>query len=99
MAAHQGPGLFGNTYTVTGTAQRIVAPSDRGWRTVIIQNTDSTNPIYIGGHATAVLTTATGLRIAAGESVTIDLHPVAEVYAISGGSINVRVLEIEGYQV
>lgn len=99
MAAHSGPGLTGNTFTVTSTAQRLVAKSDRGWRTVVVLNTDSTNPVYIGGHGTADLTASNGFRLAAGQSFSIDLHPAAELWAVSGGSIDVRVLEVEGSQV
>jgi hypothetical protein len=97
MAAHSGPGLTGNTQSIT-TTSAVVAAQTNYSRTVVIQNIDPTNPIYIGGSSGAVLTAANGFRIAAGESFAVDLPPFTEVYAISGGTVEARFLVFDGVQ-
>lgn len=89
MAAHTGPTLTGNTLSVTTAAGGVVvAAAATHHRTVIVQNIDSTNPFYVG--ASSGLTTANGYRIAAGESISLELHPLAVLHAISGGTVEAR---------
>ncbi len=95
MAAHVGPGITGNTQSITTTAAAVFSPTNRG-RSVIIQNIDSSNPVYIGGSSSTTLTAANGFRLAAGESFTTDLPPFTEIYAISGGTVEIRFLEFDG---
>lgn len=95
MAAHDGPLISGNTFTATTSAAEII-PAANHHRSVAIQNIDSINPLYIGGHTGAALTAANGWRLAAGESIAFDLHPLASIYAISGGTVEGRFLVVEG---
>lgn len=61
-------------------------------RAIAIHNNDSTNPIYIG--FSSDVTTGTGFPIAAGACLPMDINGAVEVYGISGGSIDVRILEL-----
>ncbi len=95
MAAHTGPLLTGNTVDVDTTAGGVeLAAAKSQHRTVVIHHTDSTNPFFIGGNSG--LTAANGFRLAAGESISIDLHPLAVVHGIAAQSTEARVLEVEG---
>ena len=97
MAAHTGPGLTGNTLTVDTTAGGVqVVASASYQRTLVIQNIDSANPIFLGGTSSAALTAANGFRIAAGESFSVDIPPFSEIYAISAGSVEARFLVVDG---
>lgn len=95
MAAHTGPGVTGNTASLNTSATAIFSPVSYK-RTVIIQNVDSTNPVFIGGESTASLTTANGFRIAAGESFATDLPPFTEIYGIAGQATEIRYLALDG---
>lgn len=97
MAAHQGPGLTGNTLTVDTTAGgvQVVGPDDHH-RTVLIQNIDGSVPFYIGGTSSTALTAANGFRLAAGEAIEIDLPPLGELYAISGSTGEARFIVFDG---
>ena len=91
MAAHTGPTLTGNVLSVDTTAGGVVVvAADTHHRTVIIQNLDSSNAIFLGG--SSGLTADNGFRVAAGESFTIDLHPLAVLHAISAGTVSCRFL-------
>jgi hypothetical protein len=92
MAAHTGPGLTGNTLSVTGTAAEVAGKTSYH-RTLVIQNIDSADPVYIGG--SSGLTTSNGYRIAAGEAFSVDLPPFTEVYVI-GSSEEIRYLLFDG---
>lgn len=91
MAAHTGPTITGNVLSVDTTAGGVVVVGeDTHHRTVIIQNLDSTNPVYVGG--SSGLTTANGFRVAAGESFTIDVHPLAVLHAVAATAVSCRFL-------
>jgi hypothetical protein len=74
-----------STSAVKLTSQRT--PANRN--AALIQNV-GTDILYIGG---ATVTTATGIRVAANEHIVIE-GPV-EVFGISVGSSDVRVIEFE----
>ncbi len=94
MAAHDGPLIGGNTLTVDTTAGGVVVAAAANYaRTVIVQNIDATNPIFIGG--SSGLTADNGYRIAAGESFPVDLAPLVVLHAISAGSVEARFLILE----
>lgn len=92
MAAHTGKGITGNTLSVTSTATAIVSPSS-SHRSVVVQNIDTVDPVYLGGGTG--LTTSNGFRIAAGESLAVDIPPLAELYVI-GSSEEIRFLVFDG---
>jgi len=98
MAAHTGPGLTGNTQTLTATAAVIVAAASY-WRKVRIYNLD-TAAVYVGG--STGLTTANGYPISPA-SVTepnyfeIDLPPIATIWGIGDASAEIRFLVQDGF--
>lgn len=57
-------------------------------RPILVENTDATNPVYIGGSA---VTTSTGTKLAAGGSLTYNVIGNDSLYAISAGSVVVAV--------
>ena len=59
--------------------------------TISIQNTDSTNPVYLGG--SSVTTSAYGIKLSAGQIFSADLGPYDKLYAIGSGTIAVLILE------
>jgi hypothetical protein len=94
MAAHSGTGITGNTQTATTSSVELVGASTSGSvgfpRTVLIQNVDTTNPVYIGSNSG--LTAANGFRIAAGESVSLDMLGVEVLHVIASTNVEVRFL-------
>lgn len=92
MAAHSGPGLSGNTISVT-TSPTELAGRASYHRTVAVKNV-SAGIVYLGGDTG--LTTANGYELSAGEAFSIDLAPAAELHAIAGSSLEVRVLIADG---
>ena len=78
--------------TVGGTAVPLPATPVANRRSMIIFNNDATNIVYIGGPN---VTTANGLPILPQSfSPSIDAGNNMIIYAISGGSVDVRVMEI-----
>lgn len=62
----------------------------RGRRKIIIQNLGSDNA-FIGG---ADVTTSNGLRLASGERLELDVLDFGDIWIVSDGSADVRLLEI-----
>lgn len=87
-----GKGATINNAAVTvGTVAAVLLAANADRRSMIILN-NSANDIYIGSDAT--VTTANGLKIAAGQTITIDKAPQAAIYAIgSAAGLDVRTLE------
>ena len=59
--------------------------------TISIQNTDSVNPIYIGG--SSVTTSSYGIKLAAGQIFSADLGAYDKLYAVGSGTVSVLILE------
>ena len=59
--------------------------------TISIQNTDSTNPVYLGG--SSVTTSSYGIKLAAGQIFSADLSAYDKLYAIGSGTVSVLILE------
>lgn len=77
--------------TVTTAATALVASPLANRRKILVQNV-STRTIYVGE---AGVTTATGIRLAAGSSIELEAAPQISLFAIAqGGSADVRVLEL-----
>jgi hypothetical protein len=55
---------------------------------IVIENTDATNAVYLGGSG---VTTSTGIKLAAGASLTYNVIGNDSLYAISAGSVAVDV--------
>lgn len=72
-----------------GTEAEVILAANEDRRACLIQPTDG--DIYIGD--STVLTT-TGIKVASG-TVFTDAYTQDVWYAISGGSVDVRVLEVE----
>lgn len=70
--------------TATGTAAAITAEPWEARDGVYIRNHDATNPMYVGPSG---VTTSTGFRIDAGDSLKIEVEDPTTIYAVSGGSI------------
>ena len=98
MASHSAPGITGNTNTLSTSAESLVARGNFP-KTVILQNIDASINIFVGGNADAALTAANGFRVKAGESFSVDLPPLAELWAIAAsGTPEVRFLVLDGNQ-
>lgn len=73
--ASTGNSIETDTFTTSTSSVELIGRSDKGdngfARSVAIQNIDASAPFYIGGDTG--LTAANGYRIAAGESITLDL--------------------------
>lgn len=71
--------------TATGTASRLTSEYWPPMYGVYIRNHDGSNPMYVG--ASSDVTTGTGFRIDAGDSLWIPVEEPRNLYVISGGSI------------
>lgn len=78
--------VTGNAVHVTGPASRL-----RGRRQLLIQNLGSSN-LYVGASG---VSTFNGLRVPSGVTLTLDVLDVGDIYAISEGASDVRVLELK----
>lgn len=78
--------------TVTDTASVVVATNLDGRRQLNLQNLGN-KAIYVGDSAVSI---ASGLRVAAGATLTIELGADVSLYAITetGASMNARVFEL-----
>lgn len=74
-------GAYG-TASIGGTATRLVAARARREST-IIQNNHATQTLHIGGDSS--VTTSTGMKIAAGGSLTLDGYQ-GDIWAIGSGA-------------
>jgi len=84
-AAHSGQG------SATATAGAL---TDNHWPAlygVYIRNHDGSNPMYVGD---STVTTSTGFRIDAGDSLWVPVEFAKNLYAISGGTIAYSFLSI-----
>jgi hypothetical protein len=79
--------------SVTGDAIHISGPADRlrGRRQVMIQNL-GTGAVYIGDSS---VTVAGGVMIASGDMLTLNVLDVGDIYIVSGGTSDVRILELK----
>jgi hypothetical protein len=59
--------------------------------TVSIQNTDLSNPVYIGD--ASVTASSYGIKLAAGQIFSADLGSYDKLYAIGSGTVAVLILE------
>ena len=100
MALTQSVVTTGTTKTLLNTVTSFAHPVIPGqtvysWNsmTLIVQNVHATEAIYIG--TTDVTTSAYGVKLAAGQSVSFDdLKPTESIYAISGAASTLSVLSI-----
>jgi hypothetical protein len=74
-----------------GAAASVIKAAKSTRKSIVIQNAHATQILYIGG---AGVTTATGLRVAAGASVTLDDYNGVLYGIASGANTDVRYLEV-----
>lgn len=76
-----------------GTTAELLSTTERDSRSgsaLAVQNTDATADLYIGA---ADVTTATGFKVPAGTTVTLDVEPGESLYGIvASGTVDVHVL-------
>ena len=79
--------------TVTGDSVHLSGPLTRlsGRRELVIQNL-GTDPLYIGG---SNVTAANGVQVASGNLLRLDVLDVGDIYGVSGGTSDVRILELK----
>lgn len=59
--------------------------------TISVQNTDLSNPVYLGGQS--VTTSSYGIKLAAGQIFSADLGAYDKLYGIGSGTVSVLILE------
>lgn len=78
-----------------GTSPTLIVAANGQRLSVLITNTDSTNPIYIGNNTS--VTTSNGLEIFAGGTLQEDSGGTkmysGPIYGVAGTSVNVRYWE------
>lgn len=73
-----------------GTSAATIVPARRGRKSVLVQNAHASQVLYVD--SASDLTTSTGIKVVAGESVRLATRDI--VYGIaSGASTDVRYLE------
>lgn len=78
--------------TLNGTAQELTINDIVDTpNTISIQNTDSTNPLYLGG--SSVTSSSYGIKLAAGQIFSADLSSDDQLYAIGSGTVSILILE------
>ena len=78
--------------TVSGTPTLLTITDEIDLaNTISIQNTDSTNPVYLGG--SSVTSSSYGIKLSAGQIFSADLAPYDKLYAVGSGTIAVLILE------
>jgi len=88
LVAGSGAGTLSAAAVTVGTSAAVVSAASATRQSVLIQNLGSVD-IFVGPSG---VTTSNGLKVAAGETLTLDDN-VAAIYAISGtAGQNVRVL-------
>jgi hypothetical protein len=87
-------GLQSSGLQVAGNAIQVSGPDTRlaGRRQLQVQNL-GTDPVYIGGDSS--VSSTEGVRVPSGDSITLNLLDIADVWIVSGGSSDVRVLELK----
>lgn len=86
-------GLRTQAITVETTAIPIPSNPLEYRRALVIHNTNASSDVFIGG---SNVTAANGLPLKPNEKIAIDIggNPNVTVYAISGGSVEIRILEL-----
>lgn len=82
---------------VTGSPAPLVAAADAKRASVlIIQVPTGANPVYVGhsGSGGDAVTTANGLEIAAGMSLTLEVDDPSTVWLVTASSSSVRYLQL-----
>jgi hypothetical protein len=59
--------------------------------TISVQNTDLSNPVYLGGPS--VTSSSYGIKLEAGQIFSADLGSYDKLYAVGSGTIAVLILE------
>jgi len=79
--------------TVVADAVHVAGPATRlrGRRQLMIQNLGA-GILYVGD---STVTAADGVRVASGDTLTLDVLDVGDIYAISDGVSDVRVVELK----
>jgi hypothetical protein len=78
--------------TVNGTPSLLTIPDHVDTpNTISIQNTDPSNPVYIGDES--VTTSSYGIKLIAGQIFSADLGAYDKLYAIGSGTVSVLILE------
>jgi hypothetical protein len=86
-----GSNIAYNTITVLAASATLVVAGRTLRKSVLIQNTDGTNPIYVGDSS---VSSTTGLKVVAGASLELDDYN-GPVYArASGANVDARYLEV-----
>lgn len=76
--------------TTAATALTVAETDDRAGSSICVQNTDTTNPIYVGP---SNVTSTTGFLIAAGVIISMDIGQGETLYArATGGTVVAHVL-------
>lgn len=85
-------GLVSQAVTVGGSATPLPASPQEFRRALVVHN-NSAITIFLGD---STVTTSTGLPVAAGEKISFDIqgNPNVVIYAVSGSSANVRIMEL-----
>jgi len=78
--------------TLTSTAQEITIDDmiDTA-NTISVQNTDSSDPVYIGNES--VTSSNYGIKLSAGQIWSADLGPNDQVYAVGTSTASILILE------
>lgn len=81
------------TAVVVTTSPTPLPADPLEYRRALVVHNNGASTIYLGD---STVTTLTGLPLLAGEKIAFDIqnNPNVTVYAISGGSVDVRVLEL-----
>ena len=74
-----------------GTTYTRIDQGTSGRKYILIVNNSTSDTIYVGGATT--VTTANGIPVAAGASLSLNLGPSLKLYAISTATCDVRVFE------
>lgn len=79
--------LASTNYTVGTTAVKVAPPTGpTNSYTIVIQNNHATNIVYVGT-SNAVTSSAYGLQLAGGASVSLDdLNPIDQVWIIASAA-------------
>jgi hypothetical protein len=78
--------------TLSGTAQELTIDDMVDTpNTISVQNTDSSDPLYIGNES--VTTTNYGIKLSAGQAWSADLGADDKIYAVGTSTVSVLILE------
>jgi hypothetical protein len=78
--------------TLSGTAQELTIDDMVDTpNTISVQNTDSSDPLYIGNES--VTSTNYGIKLSAGQAWSADLGADDKIYAVGTSTVSVLILE------